>query len=156
MARKTVNRNKIPKKRKVLFFSALQPRVFDRSLHKANIWLKEIMEEMDWSDRERSFSAMRATLHALRDLLFLKETVHLGTQLPILFRGIYYEGWNPHLNPLRLKTINQFYQLVRLKLGSGQLKYNNEELRRLSRVCLNVICNHVDREVLPLVVREAG
>jgi uncharacterized protein (DUF2267 family) len=32
-------------------------------------------------------------LHALRDRLTIEEAVQLGAQLPMLVRGLYYEGW---------------------------------------------------------------
>jgi uncharacterized protein (DUF2267 family) len=32
-------------------------------------------------------------LHVLRDRLTPEQAVHLGAQLPILVRGVYYEGW---------------------------------------------------------------
>src|SRR5688500_5045170 len=61
-------------------------RVFDRTLHKTNLWLKELMDEMNWNNRERAYSALRATLHTLRDILPMNEVIQLGAQLPILLR----------------------------------------------------------------------
>lgn len=136
-------------------------RVFDRSLQKTNIWLKEVTEAMGWESRERSYSAMRACLHAVRDLMFLEEAVHFGAQLPMLLRGVYYEGWVPRREPIRLKTIAEFYELVRRHLGPGQMKYSNQDLRRFTRACLDVFTRHISegemrdvRGILPKKLRD--
>lgn len=118
-------------------------RLFDRSLHKTNTWLKEVMDLMNWNNRERALSAMRATLHALRDILPLQENIHLSAQMPILIRGLYFENWHYHPEPLRLNTIGEFYELVREKLGRGLAQFSTEEIRRFSRVSLFVLTKHI-------------
>jgi Uncharacterized conserved protein (DUF2267) len=37
--------------------------------------------------------ALRSVLHVLRNRLTPEQAVHLGAQLPLLVRGIFYEGW---------------------------------------------------------------
>jgi uncharacterized protein (DUF2267 family) len=61
----------------------------------------------------RRITALRAVLHALRDRLPLHEAVHLGAQLPMLVRGFYYEGWKPSATPVKIRTLQEFYELVR-------------------------------------------
>jgi uncharacterized protein (DUF2267 family) len=68
--------------------------IFDETLHVSNVWLKELMGQLDWDDKSRAYRALRAVLHALRDRLTAHEAVHLGAQLPMLIRGIYYENWH--------------------------------------------------------------
>lgn len=118
-------------------------RLFDRSLHKTNTWLKEIMDLMNWNNRERALSALRATLHALRDVLPLQENIHLSAQLPIMIRGLYFENWHYHPEPLRLKGIGEFYELVREKLGQGLGRFTTDEIRQFTRCCLFVLTDHV-------------
>jgi len=67
---------------------------FDETLHLSNVWLNELMEQLDCDDKRRAYRALRAVLHALRDRLTAHEAVHLGAQLPLLIRGVYYENWH--------------------------------------------------------------
>jgi len=66
--------------------------VFDRTVQAANLWLKELMDALGWDDRYQAYEGLRTTLHALRDRLTLEEMAQLGAQVPLLIRGVYYEG----------------------------------------------------------------
>lgn len=68
--------------------------VFDGTLQKTQVWLNDIMSELDWHEHpHKAYLALRTVLHALRDRLTIEEAVQLGAQLPMLVRGFYYEGW---------------------------------------------------------------
>ncbi|MEH6724818.1 MAG: DUF2267 domain-containing protein [Hyphomicrobiales bacterium] len=58
-------------------------------------WALQVDEEAGWGDEHRSFQLLRSTLHALRDLLSVDEAAQLSAQLPLLIRGLFFEGWNP-------------------------------------------------------------
>jgi uncharacterized protein (DUF2267 family) len=73
--------------------------VFDLTIQRTNSWLKELMQELNWSDRRKTYLAFRCTLHALRDHMPVNEAVFLGEQLPMLLRGSYFEHWNPQGKP---------------------------------------------------------
>jgi uncharacterized protein (DUF2267 family) len=66
----------------------------DHTIQETNIWLKELAERLHLQDRHHAYAALRAVLHALRDRLTPETAVHLGAQLPMLVRGLYYEGWH--------------------------------------------------------------
>ncbi|MER3603650.1 MAG: DUF2267 domain-containing protein [Thermus sp.] len=82
--------------------------VFDTTLPKTHAWLKRIMEELGTEDRHRAYTALRAVSHALRDRLPVEEVAQLGAQLPLLVRGIYYEGWDPTGKPLKERHKEDF------------------------------------------------
>jgi len=81
---------------------------FDNAVQKTNVWLKDLMERLEWQDRHRAYVALRVVLHALRDHLTVDEVAALGAQLPMLVRGFYYEGWKPVDKPLRERKKKAF------------------------------------------------
>ena len=90
--------------------------VFDRTVHKTNAWLKEVMIVLGGDDRHAAYLALRATLHMLRDRLTVEEVAQLGAQLPMLMRGFYYEGWDPTINPVRERSFEGFLAGIALEL----------------------------------------
>jgi uncharacterized protein (DUF2267 family) len=70
----------------------------------ANVWLKKVAECTGIADRDRAGRVFRAVLHALRDRLPAIEAAHLGAQLPIIWKGVYYDGYKPNREPARIRN----------------------------------------------------
>ena len=88
----------------------------ESTIHKTNEWLNDIMEEEGWTDKNKAYLALRSTLHALRDRLVVNEAIDLGAQLPLLIRGIYYEGYTTSGKPDRSQKKGDFFSLIRRDL----------------------------------------
>jgi uncharacterized protein (DUF2267 family) len=80
----------------------------DHTIQETNIWLKELAERLHLQDRHHAYAALRAVLHALRDRLTPETAVHLGAQLPMLVRGLYYEGWHMGGKPTGDRSAQEF------------------------------------------------
>lgn len=87
--------------------------VFDTTFQKTNTWINELATQLGWEDRHRTFQALRATLHALRDRLTVEEAAQLGAQLPILLTGFYYENWKPATSPNKERSKEEFLAHIR-------------------------------------------
>ena len=113
--------------------------VFDTTVHKTHAWLHDIMQELGWEERHKAYLALRTTLHALRDRLSVEETAQLGAQLPMLIRGLYYEGWNPTGKPEKVRHKTAFLAPIRDHFRDDW-QVDPEEV---ARAVLKVLTQHV-------------
>ena len=90
-------------------------RLFDWANQHAATWVKDMMGALGTKDSKKALHALRAGLHALRDRLSVDEAAQLSAQLPLLVRGIFFEGWRPSGKPLRIRRRSDFLALVREK-----------------------------------------
>jgi uncharacterized protein (DUF2267 family) len=112
---------------------------FDTTLQTTNAWLHELMEELCWEDRQRAYHALRAVLHELRDRLTVGEVAALGAQLPLLLRGVYYDGWHPADKPHKKHRKGEFLAHLAEAEGLGS-PVDPEEV---ARAAFRVVARHV-------------
>jgi uncharacterized protein (DUF2267 family) len=93
------------------------PSVFAQTVQETQIWLKEVMNGGALTDEHRAYAALRAVMHHLRDRLPVDQAADLGAQLPMLVRGIYYEGWDPSGTPTKDRKREDFIEAVRANLS---------------------------------------
>ncbi|MEU7591070.1 DUF2267 domain-containing protein [Micromonospora sp. NPDC049230] len=86
---------------------------FESSLDKTNLILKDIENAYGWpkNRRNQSYAALRTVLHLLRDRLPVDESVEFAQQLPVLVRGIYFDGWVPSDVPIKLNRDDFLYEV---------------------------------------------
>jgi len=85
--------------------------VFDKTLQTTNTWLDEIMAKIG-PDRQLAWHVLGSVLRTLRDRIPLGLAAHLGAQLPILVRGVYYDQWRPSEQPLKWRSLDDFVALI--------------------------------------------
>ena len=90
--------------------------VFNKTEQKTMQWINGIAGSMGSTDMQRSYTILRAVLHATRDRLMPDEAVQFGAQLPMLVRGFYYEGWHPSDKPRRYRHKKQFLEEIHKKV----------------------------------------
>lgn len=89
---------------------------FSQAAQQAQQWVNEVAGELDW-DAPRAYRLVRAVLHALRDWLPPAETSDLAAQLPVLVRGVFFEGWKPQDGLAHERRKVDFIVAVRREFG---------------------------------------
>ncbi|MFN3745309.1 MAG: DUF2267 domain-containing protein [Hyphomicrobiaceae bacterium] len=92
------------------------PATLSHAVQQIQVWLKELRDNGDLADEAEAYSVLRAVLHQLRDRLTPDEATDLAAQLPLIVRGIYFEGWRPRQTPEKVRTKQEFLDGVTTKL----------------------------------------
>ncbi|ODR99612.1 hypothetical protein AUC69_08230 [Methyloceanibacter superfactus] len=114
---------------------------FDKTVQESNLWLKAIMERLESDDRHHAYSTLRAVLHALRDRIGAESAAHLGAQLPMLLRGLFYEGWDPTGKPTKERHEDAFLAHIARELPRASA----DEVEQGTLAVLDVLSKHIDR-----------
>ncbi len=81
--------------------------VFDKTLETTHIWLNEICNDLG-PDKQVAWKVLSTVLHKLRDRLPIGLSAHLGAQLPLLVRGVYYDQFEPSKVPTECNSREEF------------------------------------------------
>jgi len=119
------------------------PDAFDTAVQKGNIWLKDIEKAGSLRSRFQAYAAMRSVLHALRDCLPPAEAVKFSAQLPLLVKGVFFDGWKVAPKPLRL-TREGLHAAIRRGL--------KDESGVEPGVALKAVLSALDRHISPSVL----
>jgi uncharacterized protein (DUF2267 family) len=129
--------------------------VFDKTLQATHIWLDEISEEIG-SDRQVAWKVLSAVLHVLRDRLSVELAAHLGAQLPLLVRGLYYDQFAPARQPSDLSSAEDFTAAIARSLAGVRPVNPNMAIAAV----LGVLSRHISegqisnvRQALPHDIR---
>jgi uncharacterized protein (DUF2267 family) len=114
---------------------------FDKTVQESNLWLKDLMERLGTYDRHHAYSSLRAVLHSLRDRVGAENAAHLGAQLPMLLRGLFYEGWDPTGKPSKERHEAEFLARVAQELPRAE----EGEVERAVFAVFDVLSKHIDR-----------
>jgi len=130
--------------------------VFDRTLETTHIWLKEIMADLG-PDKQVAWKVLSTVLHKLRDRLSINLAAHLGAQLPLLIRGVYYDQFEPAKMPSECRGRDEFVQEVTEWLSDARPVDPEMAIRTVFRVLSRHVSQgqieHV-KQALPKAVRQ--
>lgn len=93
-----------------MFSEELHP--FSHTLQTSHEWMKTLMQELGVDDPQQAYRALRGALRALREQLKPDEAADLGAQLPMLLRGLYYDGFKPSREPEKRRHLQEFLDRI--------------------------------------------
>ena len=94
----------------------------DTTIHKANAWLRELTDIGGYVEPAQAYTALRAVLHTLRDLLGVDESAQLAANMPMIIRGLFFEGWKPSKVPVPMRTREDFMDHIRRQMGNADIE----------------------------------
>jgi uncharacterized protein (DUF2267 family) len=109
----------------------------ESTTQKTHEWTARIAEALHMEKRD-AHKALRAVLQTVRDRLPLELAVHFGAQLPMLIRGLYYEGWEPSKVPIKMSR-QEFLNTVQQKIVAGRVIDPLET----ARTVLSIVASYV-------------
>ncbi len=86
--------------------------IIDHSAHITHEWINELAERLDWSSKQSALRLLRTVLHIVRDHLLTDELAQFSAQLPLLVRGMLFEGWDPANTPADRPDVKDFEAVV--------------------------------------------
>jgi uncharacterized protein (DUF2267 family) len=89
---------------------------FRRAEQTAHEWLAAVRDRLGTEDLHYSYRVLRAWLHTVRDRLPVDVAVQFAAQLPVVWRGLFYEGWLPHQVPVKY-DVEQFLVTMAQETG---------------------------------------
>lgn len=80
--------------------TAGQPDPLAPAMLTAHEWLARVAEQLGTQDYAHVYRLVRAWLHTVRDRLTVVGAARLSAQLPEVWRGVFFEGWQPTRVPV--------------------------------------------------------
>lgn len=92
------------------------PATIAHAVQEAQEWLKQVRDYAEGQTSSTPYGVLRAVLHQLRDRLTFEEAFELAAQLPLIIRGVYFEGYQPSHAPEKIRSKQMFFNGVAAKL----------------------------------------
>lgn len=135
--------------------------MIEKTVQLTHLWVNDVARELNTDNKRRAFQGLRAMLHVLRDRIPLGEAANLGSQLPLLLAGFYYEGWKPESTPTKSRTKAAFIAELQHHLHNYALDDGSLDPEQLARGVFKVISARIAagevedvRGILPDEVKE--
>lgn len=110
----------------------LQP--FEATLQKTDQWMQDVMDELGPQDPQKAYRSLRAVLHALRDRLVPGEVTDMASEMPMLIRGLFLEGWKAKQPTGDVDSQEEFFAAVNEQLQVPADVGAEESTRAIFRV----------------------
>tara|TARA_R110000787_G_scaffold112500_5_gene221414 strand:+ start:1807 stop:2238 length:432 start_codon:yes stop_codon:yes gene_type:complete len=131
--------------------------VIDHSVHLTHEWINELAGRLGWSSKRSALRLLRVTLRRIRDHLMPDELAQMSAQLPLMVRGLFFEGWVPKLTPIKERNVEDFVTFIGTQMADAAEYRGRDDIKcvfdllnaRLSRGEVEDV-----RATLPTAIRD--
>jgi len=124
--------------------------VFERTTHEAHEWVNDLAGRTGWTSERDVLRLLRVVLTKIRDHLLVDEMAQFAAQLPIVLRGMYYEGWQPKKTPIHERHAADFVASIEAKIIQS---VERPHVTRRNRRCPRLPANRAARDVARTLTR---
>ena len=131
--------------------------VIDHTVQLTHEWINEVRDRLGWSSSRGAMRLLRVTLVQLRDHLGHDETAQLSAQMPLLIRGMFFEGWQPAHTPVRDRKAEHFVTAIEKQVEAVLDWRGPRDIEAVFRTLDNRISEGEIRDVkagLPQAIRD--
>ena len=105
---------------------------FEDYVKDAKTWLHHAQQALGIQDEQQAGRIFRAVLHAIRDRLPAEEAMHLGAQLPIIWKGIFFQGFKLRPEPVVIRHEGEWLDFIRSKNQVAAIDFPTHDHVRLA------------------------
>lgn len=125
--------------------------LFYNQCREANRFIKDLSLLLGKpDDPDHALRVLRSVLHALRKKITVFESLHIVSQLPLVLKGVYVDGWELDEPLSEAETIDEFLYLVRnFTERSAEVDFgDDEEAKEKIRIVFIALREYVSEAAL--------
>jgi uncharacterized protein (DUF2267 family) len=107
--------------------------VIDHNVQLTHEWINDLRGRLAWTSSRDTLRLLRATLAQIRDHLGHNEVAQLSAQLPLLIRGMFFEGWQPAHTPVHDRALDHFVAAIAADIGEVTGWRGSEDIKIVMR-----------------------
>lgn len=118
---------------------------FEDNKKDAIVLLQSVAQELNTDDLNKAGRIFRAVLQAIRDRLPVNEAVHFAAQLPIFWKGIFFDQYDPEKVPVRIRDAQEWINYIRNKnaFAANNDFQQDEEITAAFKGVFKALQNHM-------------
>ncbi len=88
---------------------------FEDNKKDATVLLNAVASELQTDDMNQAGRIFRAVLHAIRDRLPVNDAIQFSAQLPIIWKGIFFDQYDTAKVPIKIRNREDWINYIRTK-----------------------------------------
>jgi uncharacterized protein (DUF2267 family) len=117
---------------------------FENYASEGNEFLNKVASELGApEDKEHAFRVINAVFHALRDRITIQESMNMISQLPMVLKALYINGWDITKERKRYDTKHEFLKEIYNETRTAEIDFGSNPIEeahavfRVMRSCIS-------------------